>query len=108
MNLLVVLKTIRNHAYKHRNPHQMCNLSHLKDEKFIYHNKRHNKRHKGLNRHLSIRDSTMTSCQKSSYLHISCPIIQQWHKKAALYSLHIIAINVMYIDRVEDNAYSLI
>ena len=32
---------------------------------------------------------------------------QQGHSKAALYSLNTIAINVMYIDRVEDNAYSL-
>ena len=26
---------------------------------------------------------------------------RQWHRKAALYSLNTIAINVMYIDRVE-------
>ena len=32
---------------------------------------------------------------------------QQWHKKAALSSLYIIAINVVYIERVEYNAYSL-
>ena len=32
---------------------------------------------------------------------------QQWHRKAALYSLNTIAINLMYIDKVEDNAYSL-
>ena len=32
---------------------------------------------------------------------------QQWHKKAALYSLNTIAINVMFIDRAENNAYSL-
>ena len=32
---------------------------------------------------------------------------QHRHRKAALYSLITIAINVMYIDRVEDNAYSL-
>ena len=36
---------------------------------------------------------------------------QQWHRKAALYSLNTIAINCnvmyMYIDRKEDNVYSL-
>ena len=32
---------------------------------------------------------------------------QQRHRKAALDSLNTIAINVMYIDRVEDNACSL-
>ena len=32
---------------------------------------------KGLNYHLSIRHSTLTSCQKGSYLHISCPIIEK-------------------------------
>ena len=32
---------------------------------------------------------------------------QQWHRKAALQSLNTIAINVLYIDRVEDNAHSL-
>ena len=62
-----------------------------------------NKRPKGVDGHLSIKDSSLTSCQKGSYLHISCPIIeknknQQWHRKAALYSLNTIAINVMYID----------
>ena len=30
--------------------------------------------------------------------------VPQWHRKAALYSLNPIAINVMFIDRVEDNA----
>ena len=31
----------------------------------------HNKRPTGLNGHLSIRDFTLTSCQKSLYLHIN-------------------------------------
>ena len=30
----------------------------------------------GLNGHLSIRDCTLTSCQKGSYLHINSPIIE--------------------------------
>ena len=68
-------------------------------------------RAKGLNGHLSIRDFTLTSCQKGSYLYINSRIRinenQQWHRKAALYSLNTIAINVMYIDRVKDHADSL-
>ena len=32
---------------------------------------------------------------------------QQCHTKEALYSPEVIAINVMYIERVEDNEYSL-
>ena len=32
---------------------------------------------------------------------------QQWQRKTALQSLNTIANNVLYIDRVEDNAYSL-
>ena len=35
-----------------------------------------NKRPKGLNGYPSIKDSTLTSCQKSLYLHISCPMIE--------------------------------
>ena len=38
--------------------------------------KKINKRPKGLNGHLSIRNSRLTSCQKGSYLHIRCPIIE--------------------------------
>ena len=33
-----------------------------------------NKRPTGLNGHLSIRDFTLTSCQKGSYLYINSPI----------------------------------
>ena len=47
-----------------------------------------NKRPKGLNGHLSIRDFTLSSCQKGAYLHINRPIkiinkIQQLKRKAA-------------------------
>ena len=35
-----------------------------------------NKRTMGLNGHLSIRDSTPTSCHQVSYLHINSPIIE--------------------------------
>ena len=35
-----------------------------------------NKRPTGLNGHLSIRDFTLTSCQKGSYLYINSPIIE--------------------------------
>ena len=35
-----------------------------------------NKRPTGLNGHLSIRDFTLTSCQKGSYLYINNPIIE--------------------------------
>ena len=35
-----------------------------------------NKRPMGLNGHLSIRDFTLTSCQKGSYLYINSPIIE--------------------------------
>ena len=35
-----------------------------------------NKRPTGLNGHLSIRDFTLTSCQKGSYLYINVPIIE--------------------------------
>ena len=35
-----------------------------------------NRRPKGLNGHLSIRDSTLTSCQNGSYLYIRYPIIE--------------------------------
>ena len=41
----------------------------------INHIKR-NKRPTGLNGHLSIRDFTLTSCQKGSYLYINSPIIE--------------------------------
>ena len=36
----------------------------------------YNKRPTGLNGHLSIRDFTLTSCQKGSYLYINSPIIE--------------------------------
>ena len=36
-----------------------------------------NKRPTGLNSHLSIRDFTLTSCQKGSYLYINSPIIEK-------------------------------
>ena len=66
----------------------------------------------GLNGHLSIRDFTLTFCQKGSYLYINSPHYrinenQRWYRKAASLSLNTIAINVLYIDRVEDNTYSL-
>ena len=71
-----------------------------------------NKRTTGLNGHLSIRDFTLNSCQKGAYLHINSPIIiinknQQLYRKAASLSFNTIAINVKYIDREEENAYSL-
>ena len=61
--------------------------------------------------HLSIRDFTLTSCQRGAYLHITSPIIlinknQQLYRKAASQSFNTIAINVKYIDRQEDNTYS--
>ena len=42
----------------------------------VVHIKKKNKRLLGLNRHLSIRDSTTTSCQKGSYLNVNRPIIE--------------------------------
>ena len=65
-----------------------------------------NKRPTGLNGHLSIRDFTLNSCQKGAYLHLSSIIIinknQQLYRKQ-----HHNAINVKYIDREEENTYSL-
>ena len=67
-----------------------------------------NKRPTGLNGHLSIRDFTLNSFQKSAYLHINSPIIIiQLYRKAASLSFNTIAINVKYIDREEENTYSL-
>ena len=73
-------------------------------------NIKYNKRPTGLNGHLSIRDFTLTFCQKGSYLHINIPIIkknknQQWYRKEASESFNTIPINVMYSDRVEDITY---
>ena len=66
---------------------------------------------RGFNGHLNIRNSTLTSCQKCSYLHqpphYRMKEKQQWHRKATLYSLNTIVTNVMYIDRVDDHAYSM-
>ena len=46
-----------------------------------------NKRPAGLNGHLTIRDSTLTSHQKSSYICISTANKnQQWHGEAAKYN----------------------
>ena len=63
-------------------------LIHVKKLPFPFKPKKE-KRPNGLNGHLSIRDSTLTSCQKGSYWHISCPIIeynrnQQWHRKGII------------------------
>ena len=62
-----------------------------------------NKRPKELNSHLSIIDSTLTLFG-NQLPHNRKNEVPQWHRKAALYSLNPIAINVMFIDRVEDNA----
>ena len=75
--------------------------------------KNNNKMPTGLNGHLSIRDSSLTSCRKCSYRYISTVHHrinknQQWHRKAAYQSLNsTIAINMLYINRDEDDAYSL-
>ena len=69
-----------------------------------------NKRPTGLNGHPSIRDSDFLSeglIFAYQLPHNRIYENQQWHRKAALYSLNTVAINVMYIDNVEDNAYSL-
>ena len=53
-----------------------------------------------LNGHLSIEDSTLTSYQKGSYLHIKMPIIEKnhrWQRKAVLQPVNTIAINVHII-----------
>ena len=45
---------------------------------------------------------------EGSYLpHHRINKIQQWHRKAASQSLNTVAINVLYIDKVEDDAFSL-
>ena len=50
-----------------------------------------------------------TSFQKSSYLYINSPIILLMKiNNAASFSLNTIAINVLYIDRIEENTYSLL
>ena len=51
-------------------------LIHVKKLPFPFKPKKE-KRPNGLNGHLSIRDSTLTSCQKGSYLHINRTIIEQ-------------------------------
>ena len=50
----------------------------------------------------------LLACQKSSYLHISCPINKnkRWQRKAALYK-YCNQRDVENIDWVEDNAFSL-
>ena len=71
-----------------------------------------NNRPKGLNVHLSIRDSTMTSWMKSEGLNFAYQLLFhhkrnkniQWNRNTTLYSLNTIAINVMYFDRVLYNA----
>ena len=71
-----------------------------------------NKRPTGLYSHLSIRDSSLTSCLKGSYLHINNPIIELINNNNGIGKQHYnplintIAINVLYIDRVDD-AFSL-
>ena len=60
--------------------------------------------------HRSIRDFTLTSCQKGAYLHINNPVIiinklNDWIGKQHNNPLTI-ATNVTYIDR-EDNTYSI-
>ena len=40
-----------------------------------YRQSKKNKRPSGLNGHLSIRDFTLTSCQRCSYLYINSPVI---------------------------------
>ena len=56
---------------------------------------------------MSIRDSTEGLIFAYQLPHHRINKNQLWRKKAALYSINTIAINVMYIDRVEDNAYSV-
>ena len=62
-----------------------------------------------VNDRLRIRDSTPTSCQTFAYQHPNHKINknQQWHRKQHYNPLiNTIAINVLYIERVEDNAFS--
>ena len=68
-----------------------------------------NKRPTGLNGHLSIRDFTLNYCQKGAYLHINSPIIKIKIKIKNCIGKqhHYPAINVKYIDREEENTYSL-
>ena len=73
---------------------------------------RTNKRPIGLNGHLHIRDFTLTSCQKGSYLHINSPIIEYIKINNDVAKQHhnpinTITINVKYIDGVKYNTYSL-
>ena len=54
--------------------------------------------------------STLTSCQRGSYLHINIPITCRLNKNPQLKSSIIIpwnnsSINLLYIGRVEDNIY---
>ena len=65
-----------------------------------------NNRPKGLNGHLSISDSTLTSWKKSEGLNFAYQLLshhkrnenKQWNRNTTLYSLNTIAINVMYFD----------
>ena len=66
------------------------------------------KRPTGLNGHLSITDSTLISFQKDfTYQQTHLRIDKKKQHRKALQSLNTIAIKELYIDRVEDNAYSL-
>ena len=70
-----------------------------------------NKRPTGLNGHLSIRDFTLVLSEGLIFVyqqpHHRINENKLWYRKAASSSLNTIAINVLYIDRVEDNTYSL-
>ena len=66
-----------------------------------------NKRPKRLNGHLSIRVLSEEVIFAYQLPHHRINKNQQWQRKAALYPLNTIAINVRYNDREEDNAYSL-
>ena len=70
----------------------------------------------GLNGHLSIRYmySTLTFYQKGSYLHMNSPIIEliktDNDREEQNYNplIDTKSINALFINRVEDNAYSLL
>ena len=47
-----------------------------------------NKRATGLNGHLSIRDFTLTSCQKGSYLYINRPMIEEMKINNGIGEMH--------------------
>ena len=71
---------------------------------------RKNKRPRGIKGYLSIRNFSLTSCQKSSYLHISSHIIEKIKINNGIKEQHynpLIQQQSMYIDSVEEFAFSL-